>query len=85
MTLEAILADPAFFALQFFVLFGMTCVFATFVVMMPIVANVVLGVWSSVMGEQMSSKARGQASGTITPARLDRDFVDPGECKPVGG
>jgi uncharacterized protein involved in cysteine biosynthesis len=86
MTIDAIVADPSYLILLAFVCFGMICVFATFVFMMPIVANVILGVFSTVMGEQMGAKARGQTSGVITPEILDRDFVDPGpNVKPVGG
>lgn len=80
-TLEAILADPAYALLMVFVVFGMTCTVGLSV-MVPLVINILLGVWSSVMGEQAT---KGGNSGVITPEMLDRDFVDPGEVKPIGG
>ena len=80
-TLEAVLADPNYAFLMIFVCFGATCTVGLSV-MIPLMINVLLGVWSSVFGEQA---LRGANSGVITPEILDRDFVDPGDVKPVGG
>ena len=80
-TLEAVLADPAYALLMVFVCFGATCTVGLSV-MIPFMANALIGVWSSVFGELT---LRGENSGVITPEILDRDFVDPGDVKPVGG
>jgi uncharacterized protein involved in cysteine biosynthesis len=59
--------DPTYLLVLFFVCFGMICVFATFVFMMPIVANTVGGVWTAVMQEQVMAKMRGKVSGVELP------------------
>ena len=61
------LHDPTFIIVNLFVCFGMLCAFATFVFMMPIVANTILGVWSTVMQEQIIARFRGKRSGVDLP------------------
>lgn len=50
--------------LLFLICFGLLSVGAGFLISMPIVGNVVAILWTTVMGEQAASKARGQESGT---------------------
>jgi hypothetical protein len=50
----------------FAVIFGMCCTVGLAVVI-PLVANVILAVASSVFGELFASKFRGQLSGTLAP------------------
>lgn len=59
--------DPTYLLILFFVLFGLACVSATFFIMMPIVANVIGGVWTAIMQEQIIAKLRGKVSGTELP------------------
>jgi hypothetical protein len=47
--------------LIFFTLFGLTGVAACFIVGMPVVANLLIGLWTTTMGERL---AKGKASGT---------------------
>ncbi len=75
------MTDPLYLVLLFFVCFGMVCALATFGFMMPVVANVIGGVFTTIMGEQVMAKAQGKESGTVTPPILDRDFKDPAEAR----
>ena len=82
---EAIKADPLYAVLLFFVCFGAMCTMGL-TVMIPLTADILIGVFGAVFGERFGAQARGQTSGTITPEILDRDFVDPGpDVKPIGG
>jgi hypothetical protein len=47
--------------LIFFTLFGLTGVAACFIVGMPVVANLLIGLWTTTIGERI---ANGKASGT---------------------
>lgn len=50
--------------LIFLVCFGLSAVGAGFLISMPIVGNVVAIMWTTVFGEQLAARARGQESGT---------------------
>jgi hypothetical protein len=53
--------------LIFFLCFGLTGVAACFIVGMPVVANVLMGMWTTVMGERVFSQLNGKQSGTENP------------------
>lgn len=48
----------------FFVLFGITGIGSCFIVGMPVVGNLLVGMWTTVMGEQAIAMMSGEESGT---------------------
>jgi caa(3)-type oxidase subunit IV len=57
--------------LYFCVCFGLACVFATFGFFMPLVANVLLSLISTVVGEQTLARFKGVESGCLFPDERD--------------
>jgi hypothetical protein len=50
--------------LIFFTCFGLTGVGACFIVGMPVVGQLLVGMWTTVMGERVVSELNGKESGT---------------------